>query len=273
MALIKYLCDDGIMLNNSLILVTFISYFLLGSWQYLHAFKLKTCPDYLFRLISLLPICLHGWFLYQWIEIAGGQNLEWANMVAFTAWCMNILILFWSLFRPILSLTLISYLLACIAFLIGLVFSGIETHVVITKVHPQMLYHVLFSIFGVSLFGLAGMQSGLLLLQLSQLKNKPSSVLRQLLPPLEVMEKFLVDILCVGWVVLGSGLFFGLRALPSEQVMPYILLPKTILSLMGFAIISITIIRKLSFGLRTSLLAKLTLISILMLIFAYFGTK
>lgn len=273
MALAKYLCDDEVMLNHFLILVTLISYFILGVWQYLHAFKLKACPDFLFRLFSTLPICLHGWFLYQWIEIAGGQNLEWANMVAFTAWCMNILILVWSLFRPILNLTLISYLLACIAILIGLVFSGIETHVVMTKIHPQMLYHVLFSIFGVSLFGLAGMQSGLLLLQLSKLKNNPSSVLKQLLPPLEVMEKFLVDILCVGWIVLGSGLFFGLRALPVDQIMPYLLLPKTILSLMGFAIISITIIRKLGFGLRTSLLAKLTLASILMLIFAYFGTK
>lgn len=273
MALIKYLCDDEVMLNNLLILVIFISYFLLSVWQYLHVFNAKRCPTLLFQLISLLPISLHGWFLYQWIEIAGGQNLEWANMVALTAWCMNLLILGWSVFRPILNLTLISYLLACLAFLIGLLFSGIETHVVMTKIHPQMLYHVLFSIFGVSLFGLAGMQSGLLLLQLSQLKNKPSAVLRQLLPPLEVMEKFLVDILCFGWIVLGSGLFFGLRALPQEQLFAYLFLAKTILSLVGFAIITVVIIRKLCFGLKTSLLAKLTLVSILMLIFSYFGTK
>jgi ABC-type uncharacterized transport system permease subunit len=273
MALIKNLCDDENMLNNLSILVIFISYLFLSLWQYLHVFKSKKCPTLLFQLCSLIPITLNGWYLYKWIEIAGGQNLEWANMVALTAWCMNILILVWSVLRPILNLTLISYLFACLAFLIGLIFSGVETHVVITKVHPQMLYHVLFSIFGVSLFGLAGIQAGLLLLQLSQLKNNPATILKQLLPPLEVMEKFLIDILGFGCLILGSGLIFGLRALPTEQIFAYLLLPKTILSLVGFAIISVVIIRKLFFGLRASLLAKLTLISILMLVFSYFGTK
>jgi ABC-type uncharacterized transport system permease subunit len=273
MALIKYLCDDGEMLNNFLILVIFISYAFLSLWQYLHVFKSKPCPTPLFQFISLIPIILNGWFLYTWIEIAGGQNLAWTNMLALTAWCMNILILICSIFRPILNLTLISYLFACLTLLVSLLFSDTPSHVVVTKIHPQMLYHVLFSIFGVSLLGLAGIQSSLLLLQLSQLKNTPSSVLTQLLPPLEIMEKFLVDILCLGCLTLGWGLFFGLRALPKEDIFTYLLLPKTLLSLLGFGIISLVISRKLFFGLRTSLLAKSTLISILVLIFSYFGTK
>jgi ABC-type uncharacterized transport system permease subunit len=273
MALIKYLCDDEEMLNNFLILVIFISYAFLSLWQYLHVFKSKPCPTLLFQSASLIPVILNGWFLYTWIEIAGGQNLTLANMLALTAWCMNILILGWSLFRPILNLTLISYLFACLAFLIGLIFSDSSTHLVMTKIYPPVLYHVLFSIFGISLLGLAGIQSGLLLLQLSQLKNKPSSILKQLLPPLEVMEKFLVDILCLGCLTLSGGLFFGLRALSTENIFIYLFLPKTLLSLLGFGMISFVISRKLFFGLRTSLLAKSTLISILVLIFSYFGTS
>ncbi len=272
MALIKYLCDDKAMLNNFLILVTFISYFSLGLWQYFHVFKSKPCSSLLFKFFSFIPIGLNAWFLYQWIDVAEGQNLAWANMIALTAWCMNILILFWSIFRPILNLTLISYFLACLAFLIGFIFSGIDTHVIMTKIHPKMLYHILFSIFGISLLGLAGMQSLLLLLQLSQLKNKPSSVLKQLLPPLEIMEKFLIDIMWLGWGILGSGLLLGLSALPTEKVFHYLSLPKTSLSLLGFSMISLMMIYKLFFELSASLLAKVTLVSIGILILSYFVT-
>ena len=124
------------------------------------------------------------------------------------------------------------------------------------------------------MFGLAGIQAGLLLLQLSQLKNNPSSILRQLLPPLEVIEKFLVDLLWFGCIILGSGLVFGLQYLPSDKILPYMLLPKTLFSLMGFSmIISGVIIRQFFVGLKTSLLAKLTLISMSILIFSYFGTR
>lgn len=273
MALRKYLCDDEKMPNYFLILVIFTSYFCLSFWQYLHVFKSKKCPIFLFQLLSLIPILLNAWFLYLWIEKAGAQNLSWANMLAFIAWCMNIFILVGSIFRPILNLTLISYPLACLTFLVGVAFWNKSAHLVVTKAHLPMLYHILFSLFGLSLFGLAAIQSGLVILQVSQLKTNPGSVLKQLLPPLEVMETFLMDLLWLGCLILGSGLFFGLQALPSEHFLPYLLLPKTLFSLIGFGIISVMISAKLFFGLRTSWLAKLALLSIVLLTFSYFGTR
>lgn len=250
---------------------TILTYILLSLWQAFHVFKQIRCPSWLYSLISLLPLTGHGYLLYTWIEMKGGQNLQLVNMLALTPWWMGVLIFAVSFFRPLVSLTLISYPLSCIGIVIALFYSGYHTEIIKTGNHLGMLLHILLSITAVSILLLAAIQSVLLWVQNYSVKHNPASSIHHLFPPIQSMEKFLFDILNVGLVVLFislvSGFFYTNPALSMH------LLPKTLLSVLAFIFIAVLLIGRRWAGWRGMLAVKWTLISVGLLLIAYFGTK
>jgi ABC-type uncharacterized transport system permease subunit len=258
-----------------LISAVLITYILLTFWQAAYLFKLannKKYPLSLFIPISLMAIITHGYLLYEWIEMGGGQNLQLVNLLALTPWCMNILVLlFFTMGRPILSLTMLSYPLSCITILLAYRYTGLNTHILHTRTEPYVLAHILLSITAVSLILLAALQSTLLGLQIKLLKYRPASGIKALLPPLETMERFLFTILQTGWIMLVFSLLTGF--LSGYNPFSPAVFPKTGLSLLAFIFISLLLIGKKYWGWRGIKAVKFTFISTILLIFAYFGTK
>ena len=134
-----------------------------------------------------------------------------------------------------------------------------------------MLAHVFISFFAISLLILASSTAMLMGFQNYCLKSYPSLPLLRFLPALQTMEGLLFNILWCGMIFFSasllSGFFFHVDLLHSH------LLPKTILALSAWCLLTLLLIGRSLFGWRGLRAIKLTLIGTLFAFLSYFGTK
>jgi ABC-type uncharacterized transport system permease subunit len=218
--------------------------------------------------LSICALTLHGFLLYRWTEIHGGQNLDLCNIASMVAWLIGLIVVFTASYRPTENLLIFIFPLSACSIALVNQFSGL--YVVYTAHHLGPLMHILLSILAFSVLGVAALQAVLLICQLWRLQRYPGRIFR-VLPPIETMEMLLVQFIRVGFVLLTVGIVTGFVIDSSYPTMT--LIGKLSLSLLAWVIFGGLLVGRGLFGWQVKAAAYWAVVGMLILIVAYFGIR
>lgn len=143
-----------------------------------------------------------------------------------------------------------------------------------TEIHPlptELGSHVLISVSAYSIMGLATAQAILYSAQERRFRKKELTTLFSNLPPLQVMEKILVQLVMTGFILLSLALVSG--AFFMEDMFAQHLIHKTFFAILAWFTYGVFLVGHFRFGWRGQKAAYYTIWAYFLLILSYIGTE
>ncbi len=225
------------------------------------------------RAIALISgaigIVLHGHLLYQSIILGSGFDFGFFNAISLVSWLVALIVLLSSLLRPLENLLLILFPAAGLAILLELFIP--DQRLLSESLTVGLRIHILLSICAYSLLMISAVQAIMLAVQEKLIKEKHASIIMNTLPPLQVMEVLLVQIIVIGFFMLSLSLASGTMFI--DDIFAQHLAHKTILSMVAWVIYAILLWGRWSAGWRGKQIIRWTLGGFTALLLAYFGSK
>jgi ABC-type uncharacterized transport system permease subunit len=222
---------------------------------------------YLFA--ASLGLIAHGATLSQIIFVDGGINFGFYITLSMVLFVVVAVLILSALSKAVDKIGLLVFPVAALSLLLVELFPE-ETHI-LRDLSVGMRIHILTSIIAFSLLSIAAAQAILVALQEHQLRvHQPNRFMRSL-PPLQVMEQFLFEIIGAGFLLLTVSLMTGLIFV--HDLFTQHLVHKTVLSLSAWLIFGLLLFGKLFYGWRGKIAIRWTLIGFILLLLAYFGSK
>ncbi len=219
-------------------------------------------------IVGGFAISLHAILLYQNIVTDAGLNFGFFNAVSMMVWMIALLLLA-AIKQGVENLILVIFPIAAIT--IGVEAYFHTEHILAPDQAFGVSFHILSSIIAYSLLNISALQAIFLAFQDYQLRHKhPISVIKAL-PPLQVMEKLLYQMIALGLIWLSLSLITGIVFI--ENLFAQHLVHKTILSVIAWTVFSILLWGHFSYGWRGKTTIRWTLIGFAVLMLGYFGTK
>jgi ABC-type uncharacterized transport system permease subunit len=220
-------------------------------------------------LIGLAAIVAHATLLYPAILTASGLNLGFFYAASLIALTTALLLLLASLFEPVENLGIPVFLLAALS--IALLLVNPAQHLLTESSSWQLDTHILTSLLAYSILGLAVIQAVLLAIQDRHLHNRQPGGFIRALPPLQVMEALLFQMIAAGYALLTLALVTGILFL--EDIFAQHLVHKTVLSIIAWVVFGILLWGRWRFGWRGRVAIRWTIGGFIFLMLAYFGSK
>jgi ABC-type uncharacterized transport system permease subunit len=212
----------------------------------------------IFQLIATLQIISGGF----------GLNLSFFVAGSMISIAVVVLLLLGSLRHKLDNLFMWVFPMAAITLALAYAFPGEGTK---SDYSAGLLSHILLSIISYSLFTLAALQALLLSKQEHALKSHKTRGLLNTLPPLQVMENLLFELITAGQVVLTLALISGY--IYTDDLFAQHLAHKTLLSLGAWVIFTILLTGRAMFGWRSRTALRWTLSGFVLLMLGFFGSK
>lgn len=226
-------------------------------------------PKLLLLLLGGLAVCLHALVLYQSVVTPSGLNLGFFNAASLISLVMVLLLLL-SLFRyPVENLVIVLFPLAAFTLCLEEYFHS--EHILSPNQEFGVTLHILFSVVAYSLLSISALQALFIAIQDYQLHNKHPGWIMQILPPLQVMETLLFQIIALGFIFLSLSLVSGTVFL--EDIFAQHLVHKTILSIIAWCVFAGLLWGHWYYGWRGKTAIRWSISGFLVLMLAYFGTK
>ncbi len=254
----------------SLIILESLS-FILYCGLFIYALRKLTAGDTLSPKASMVLVASlisHGLVSYLHIDGGDGQNLSLFNIFSATTWIAMTLVC-WNLFRhKAHSLLLVSLPIAAISIIEVSFFSGAS----LIHLNGKFinLFHIFAGIASMSILLLAALQSALILYLDKGLRNHPAH-LHLWLGPLEGMERYLVQLLTTGFILMSISLFLVIFLpgdLKSSQV-----IHKVVLTVISWIVLASLMFGRYFKGWRGVFAAKWCILGVFLLLLGYFGSK
>jgi len=131
--------------------------------------------------------------------------------------------------------------------------------------------HILLSLIAYSVLTLAAFQAILLSRQERALKQHHTRGLVNSLPPLQVMERLLFDMILAGFITLTLALITGF--IYTEDLFAQHLAHKTLLSIIAWIVFAVLLAGRYMLGWRSRTALRWTLAGFILLMLAFFGSK
>ncbi|MCH9696579.1 MAG: cytochrome c biogenesis protein CcsA [Gammaproteobacteria bacterium] len=221
----------------------------------------------------LIPACLaliiQGLTLSRFIFTGSGIDFGFYLTVSMVLSVVVAVLILSAFTKPVDKICLLIFPLAALS-LILVVMIPDQSHIV--KNFPLgMQIHILTSILAFSILSIGAAQAVLVALQEHQLRRHQPNRFMRSLPPLQVMEQFLFEILGAGFLLLTISLMTGLVFVHDLFVQH--LVHKTVLSISAWLIFGLLLFGKLFYGWRGRIAIRWTLTGFTVLLLAYFGSK
>ena len=224
-------------------------------------------PALIIGAIALIGALLHASALYGTAFKSGALNFSFFNSLSVTAWFTVILLLLFSIGRPVLTLGLIVFPASAVVLGCALLFAGQHD----LSVEAKLQWHVLISITAYALLTMAAVQSILVSLQDKRLHaHRPGGLLRSL-PSLKLMEQVLLQLLITSFLLLALALLTGFIFV--DDLFAQRLVHTTVLSILALFLLAILLVGHFRLGWRGQKAAKMTLGAYIALLLGYFGSK
>ncbi|TVS13741.1 MAG: hypothetical protein EA419_00915 [Wenzhouxiangella sp.] len=137
---------------------------------------------------------------------------------------------------------------------------------------PAMLqFHILSALLAFSLLTIAALNAVLLWVQNYLLRHPRPIRQLELLPPLIVLEELMFRLILAGWLLLTLALAAGLTFV--DDLLAQHLIHKTVLSIISWLLFGLLLGARWWLGWRGRRAINWTLVAMLMLVLAYFGSK
>ncbi|MHA7841349.1 MAG: cytochrome C assembly family protein [Gammaproteobacteria bacterium] len=248
-----------------LLLFTLLGYGLAFIFQLMSLNRPFTTLPMGFFLGGILACVAQGWLLYYWIDGPKGQNLTYLNFFAMVTWLNSVLTFIMGIYRPLQSLSILSFPLAIGAMVLAWIFPG--HYVIQTACNPWELAHILLAVLAVSLLCLAAIQAILLLVQQRLLRRGMGSAFIQRLPSLETNEQWLFAFVAIGFFLLGTVLVLSLATFSNlTESTSWLRAATAILSWLIFAVL---LFGRFFFGWRGRVAIRWTLVGSGLLLLSY----
>lgn len=250
------------------ILLYFASTFLLGA-KIVSAANVfnKTWP--LALLLGATALLLHAHLLYQSIILASGFDFGFFNAVSLVGWLVALIVFVTSFLRQLENLLLVLFPAAALAILLELFIP--DGRILNESLSTGLRIHILLSICAYSLLMISAVQAIMLAVQEKLIKEKRAAVIMHTLPPLQVMEGLLIQIIVIGFFLLSLSLASGTMFI--DNIFAQHLAHKTILSIIAWLIYAVLLWGRWSAGWRGKRIIRWTLGGFITLLLAYFGSK
>jgi ABC-type uncharacterized transport system permease subunit len=196
-------------------------------------------------------------------------NISFFSMASLISLIIAVLLLLATLTKPVENLGILLFPLT--ALMLALELTLPEKQRVLDTHSWQMNAHIMASIIAFSLLNIAALQAILLAVQNQQLKSHPPKRYIQSMPPLQIMESLLFQMIAAGLFFLSIALVSGFIFL--EDIFAQHLAHKTFLSIIAWLIFSSLLLGRRYYGWRGWTAIKWTLLGFLFLLLAYFGSK
>jgi len=219
-------------------------------------------------LLGFGAVILHAIALYPELVTGQGFNLGFFNAASLTALLTVALLLLAATWQPVESLAIPLLPVAATTLGLAAMYPGQPA---ISTSSWQLDVHILFSVLAYSLFVLAAFQAALLAIQDHHLRNRQPGGFIRALPPLQIMEKLLFQMIGTGFTLLSIALLSGFFFL--EDIFAQHLVHKTSLSIAAWVIFGILLWGRWRFGWRGRTAIRWTLSGFALLALAYFGSK
>ncbi len=219
--------------------------------------------------LGLLALGLHAVVTWQSVFQGPGTHLGFFKVSALIFLVINIACLSSLARRPLQNLLVALFPLSALSVLVA-TFAP-DTSAVQTDLGPGMLLHIGSSILAYAVLTLAAVQSALLSLQDHQLRQRHTRGLVQILPPLQLMETMLFELLWVGVILLTVAIMSGFVFV--DDIFAQHLAHKTVLTICAWVLFSTLLWGHYQLGWRSGTAVKLTLAGFVLLMLAFFGSK
>ncbi|SFR59659.1 inner membrane protein YpjD [Thiomicrospira sp. ALE5] len=190
---------------------------------------------------------------------------SFGNALSLVGWIGVFSLLIISLNKPTETLGIFIFPLAAIVTFMPYVFDSTNT------ISYALGSHIIISVFAYSLLGLAAAQAILFSIQERRFQQRKLTQLIQALPPLQVMEKTLIQLVLTGFIVLSFGIASGAYFI--ENFFDQHLAHKTFFSLLAWFTYAYFLVGRFRFGWRGQTAAKFTLGAYIFLLISFIGTQ
>jgi ABC-type uncharacterized transport system permease subunit len=219
--------------------------------------------------LSLAALLVHGYSAFHAIQSPAGINLGFFKISSLIFWIVNLFFLLSLLRRPLANLGIVLFPLSAVAVLISVLAPG--NTVPFQGFTGGMLLHIGSSVLAYAVLTIAACQAAAVAALDYQLHHRHTRGLVQLLPPLQLMETMLFELLWVGLVLLtlaiGSGLVF------LEDIFAQQLVHKTVLTMCAWLLFATLLWGHHQLGWRSQTAVRFTMSGFIVLMLGYFGSK
>lgn len=238
-------------------------------WQWRSDHHPRRQHLFLLLIFGIAAVAFHGVLLHWQIDVPTGQNLSLFNLFSLVAWLVAGLVLITTITKPTENLIILIFPIAIIAIILAAAKPGYD--VINTGANPKQLIHILLSTLAFSVICIAALQAVLLAIQDYLLRHIQTRRILQKLPPLEIMEQLLFQMILIGFLLLSAVLitsiiFFHPIFAPSLR-------QKSILSIMAWSIFAILLIGRYYIGWRGRTAIQWTLAGTLIMVSLYYCSQ
>lgn len=245
-------------------------YLLATGLQLLHISQRRQQINRLVFMLGLAALIGHGIVAWESVSPQGGISLGFYKVSALMFLVINVACIASLLLgRPLQNLLVILFPLSALSVVVS-TFAP-DTSALFTDLSGGMLLHIGSSILAYAVLTLAAIQSAVVALQDHQLRHHHTRGLIQVLPPLQLMETMLFELLLIGVILLSVSVVSGFLFL--DDLFAQSLVHKTVLTLFAWALFSILLWGHHQLGWRSQVAVRLTLAGFALLMLAFFGSK
>ena len=220
-----------------------------------------------FHLIFIISLILLSIYTYALLlDYSIKINFNLALMTTFLI--LNYIFFLFMFKKPICHLSLVLFPLTCISILSTLFFDLRETQ---GEIDYNLVIHIVFSLLSYGFLGLAALQAMLLKYQGYKLRNIKNSVINDILPSIENMERGMFELIVFGFILLTLSLITGAPFVVINQ--DYYILEKISFSLIAWIVYFYLIFQHFSSKVTGNKATNLALGGMVFLFIAYLGTK
>ena len=177
--------------------------------------------------LAAVAISLHGLSAWYALQTPDGINLGFFKVSSLIFWIINLSFVISLLWRPLENLLVILFPLASLSVLISALAPGNSSP--LESIAPGLLFHIASSVLAYAVLTIAACQAAAVSAQDYQLRHRHTVGLVQILPPLQLMETMLFEIIWVGLTLLTLSIASGMVFL--EDMFAQHLVHKTVLSI------------------------------------------
>lgn len=239
---------------------------------YLKTFRSASAPKQARQaaiVAGFIALVLHAHVLYLKTFVGAGLDLSFFNTFSMLGWLVTAFVLLSSLYRPLENLLIILFPFAAVALTFSMLIP--EQRILSTQLTTGLRIHILLSITAYSLLMVSALQALLLAFQERLIATKRISRVINILPPLQVMEQLLVQIIVIGFFLLSLSLASGLMFI--QDMFAQHLVHKTVLSILAWLIYGVLLCGRWLAGWRGKRITRWAIGGFVTLLLAYIGTK
>ncbi|SEG80738.1 cytochrome C assembly family protein [Marinobacterium lutimaris] len=222
----------------------------------------------LIRTLGSLAFVVHGYTVYSVLHVPDGIDLGTFRVGSLIAWVVVGILLASSLRQKLDNLFIGAFSMAAVT-------AGLAAFAPDTGDHRiysgGLVIHILLSLLAYSIFTLAALHALVLSRQEKMLKQHHTRGLLNSLPPLQIMERLLFEMLWCGFILLSVALITGFFFV--EDLFAQHIVHKTVLSIVAWLVYAVLLAGRLILGWRSQTAVRWTLGGFILLMLAFFGSK